>query len=76
MSNYQLAGADPRPFLRVSEVASLLGVGSARVYQLARAGEIPSVVVGGRLVVPREAWASFCRKRVQEANARVEPATA
>lgn len=41
--------------IRIEEAAKLLGIGRDLAYRLARAGEIPSVRLGRRLVVPRKA---------------------
>ena len=46
---------DDRPFLRVREVAMILGVVPSRVYQLIASGVLPSVRVGGAIRVPRSA---------------------
>ena len=45
---------DPRerPTLRVSEVASLLGLGLGSAYEAVRRGEIPSLRLGRRILVP------------------------
>jgi excisionase family DNA binding protein len=55
------------PFLTIPEVARLLGRTSNRVYQMARAGELPVTEVGGRLVVPRPAWDSWVAGRAKAA---------
>lgn len=39
----------------VSEVAQLLGISRASAYTHVRTGEIPSITLGGRIVVPRRA---------------------
>lgn len=54
-------------FLRVHEIASSLGVGKGRAYQLIRAGMIPSVRVGGAIRIPRAAWESWIREKGKEA---------
>ena len=51
-------------FLRPAEIASVLGLTTGRVYQLAREGEIPFTRVGRSIRVPREAWEEWLRKRV------------
>ena len=45
------AGVD-RQFLRVSEVAALLGVPKQTVYTWVRAGKIPSLKLGAAVLVP------------------------
>ena len=57
-----VVGLDGRALLRmerctytVSEVAELLGISRSSAYECVRRGEIPAVVLGRRLVVPRHA---------------------
>jgi len=57
------------PFLTVPEVARLLGRTPSRCYQLARAGLLPVVRVGGRLVVPRAALEEWVRTSGERALA-------
>lgn len=39
----------------VTEVAQLLGISRASAYTHVRTGEIPSITIGSRIVVPRRA---------------------
>ncbi len=39
----------------VSEVAQLLGISRGSAYNHVRSGDIPSITIGGRIVVPRRA---------------------
>lgn len=39
----------------VTEVAHLLGISRGSAYTHVRTGEIPSISIGGRIVVPRRA---------------------
>jgi excisionase family DNA binding protein len=50
---------DPRavPTLRVEEVATILRTGRSATYEAVRRGEIPSIRVGRRLLVPTAALA-------------------
>jgi len=41
--------------LTVEEVATILGVGRNKVYEAAHSGEIPTIRIGKRLLVPRAA---------------------
>ena len=43
----------------VTEVAQLLGISRASAYNCVRTGEIPSLTLGGRIVVPRRALAKL-----------------
>lgn len=44
-----------RPTLSVDETARLLGVGRATAYAAVKAGDIPSIRIGRRLLVPTAA---------------------
>ena len=59
---------DERPvLLTVPEVASILRIGLNRAYQLCRAKEIPSLLIGHTIRVPREALEQWI-KRHEEVN--------
>lgn len=45
-----------KEMLRPSDIASLMGLTTGRIYQLISAGVIPATRVGGALRIPREAW--------------------
>jgi excisionase family DNA binding protein len=50
--------ADPPPFkltLSADEVAALLGVSRAKVYEAIHEGELPSIRLGRRVLVPTRA---------------------
>lgn len=49
----------------IEEAAALLGVGRTTAYGAARAGQIPAIRVGRRLVVPRAALAALLRTPAQ-----------
>jgi len=40
----------------VPEAAALLGVGRNQAYDAAKSGELPTVRIGNRILVPREAF--------------------
>jgi excisionase family DNA binding protein len=44
---------DPPPPLTVEEAAKLLGISRGLAYEAARRGEIPTIRLGRRLLVPR-----------------------
>jgi len=53
-------GGDPveqmeRRTLSVSEAARVLGISRAHAYDCVRSGELPSITLGRRVVVPRQA---------------------
>jgi excisionase family DNA binding protein len=60
------------PFLTVPQVARWLGRTPARCYQMARAGALPVVEVGGRLVVPRAALEQWVLEKAERALARTQ----
>jgi len=63
----------PPLLLRPIEAAWLLNFSVARVYQLIRSGELPSVRVGGSLRVPRADLEGWLRERTRtQPAAKVE----
>ena len=44
-----------RQTLSVREAAEMLGISKAHAYDCARSGEIPSITLGRRVVIPRRA---------------------
>ncbi len=46
---------EERKTLNVDEVAQLLGIGRTLAYQAVRRGEIPSIRIGNRYLVPKAA---------------------
>lgn len=59
-------GGDDRLVYTVVEAAALLGISKWTAYELARKGVIPSVKLGTRVVVPRDALhgllSTWCRE--------------
>ncbi len=49
----------------VSEVSALLGVSIGKAYQLIRDNAIPNIKIGGRYVVPCEAFHSWINSACQ-----------
>ncbi len=45
--------------LTIVEVAALLGISRALAYELVKRGELPSLRLGRRVVVPRKALEAF-----------------
>jgi len=54
--------------LRAEEAAKLLQVGRNKVYELAAAGEIPSLHVGRQLRIPLEELRQWIRRRAAGAE--------
>lgn len=48
--------AAPRETLKVPEVAAMLGISTGKAYRLVRDGEIPSLKIGHRYVILRQAF--------------------
>lgn len=53
MRNYEWENLPP--VLKANQVQELLGIGRVRVYELAHAGELPTIRLGRRLLFPRDA---------------------
>ncbi len=49
-------GHDERKTLTIAEAAKALGIGRNQAYEAARSGDIPSIKIGGRVLVPRIAF--------------------
>ncbi len=45
----------PRATYGVQEAAKILGIGRNAAYEAARRGEIPTIRIGGRILVPKAA---------------------
>jgi excisionase family DNA binding protein len=45
---------EPKTY-RIEEAAALLGIGRNHAYEAAKRGEIPSIKIGKRILVPRAA---------------------
>ena len=62
---------EPRTFLTVPEVASLIGASPERTYALVAAGAIPSVRFGRRVRIPRPAFDRWVADLSERALAEV-----
>ena len=60
-------------FLRPRDLTGPLGVTKDRVYQMIRAGQIPHVVIGDAIRIPRAAWEAWMAERIAEATASIKP---
>jgi excisionase family DNA binding protein len=56
----------PRATYGVQEAAKILGIGRNAAYEAARRGEIPTIRIGGRILVPKAALESMLEKAGQE----------
>jgi len=63
-----------KELLKPSDIAPLLGVTTARVYQLIQQGHLPGVRVGGAVRIPRSAWTQWLARLDDEAMAKVRVA--
>jgi len=50
-----LAATEPRATLTVDQAAHVLGISRTLAFELARSGELPTIRLGRRLLVPRAA---------------------
>lgn len=48
----------------VLEVAEILGIGRNTAYEICRTGEIPTIRIGGRVLVPRTAIDELLKRAV------------
>lgn len=44
-----------RPTVKVAEFARIFGIGESAAYKAVKAGEIPAVRIGGRILIPTAA---------------------
>jgi excisionase family DNA binding protein len=58
-----------RIFLRVSEIAELIGCSKSKAYELVASGAISSTRIGSLLRVPRTALDPFIKRAPEEATA-------
>lgn len=56
--------------LSVEEVARLLGISRFLAYECARRGTIPTIRLGRRLLIPREAFMAWLRGQNAEEDSR------
>jgi excisionase family DNA binding protein len=56
--------SDDRLTLTVTEAAKLLGISRGSAYECVRTGEIPSIRLGGRIVIPRSKFDELLRGKV------------
>jgi excisionase family DNA binding protein len=54
--------SEGRLVVSVTEAAELLGISRGLAYELARAGQLPSLRLGRRLVVPRAALSAWLER--------------
>ncbi|MEX2268515.1 MAG: helix-turn-helix domain-containing protein [Acidimicrobiia bacterium] len=66
----RLANRGERLVFSIPEAALLLGISRALAYELARRGEVPTMQLGRRRVVPRAALARFVAAATAGPNGR------
>ena len=59
----------------VREMAHRLGIGERQAYREAERGNLPAVKLGGRYVVPLDAWSKFLRGEWRPAERHIEDGT-
>lgn len=57
---------DGKAVLSVPEAGKRLGCGRSLAYELARTGRIPTIRLGRKLVVPREAFEQWMAEQAQK----------
>jgi excisionase family DNA binding protein len=60
-----------KEMLKPSDIAPLLGVTRARVYQMVTEGKLPSVRFGRGLRIPRAAWEAWLEEQSKRALASI-----
>lgn len=58
MQNF--SSSDVRAY-RVNDFCRLYGIGRSGLYKLLKEGKLPSVIIGGRRVIPRDAAEALLR---------------
>ena len=58
--------------LSAADVAALLGVTPARVYQMISINQIPSTRIAGRIRIPRAAWEEWLKRQTEAALDNVQ----
>ena len=53
MTTTVASSSSERATLTVEEAARILGIGRASAYNAAKSGDLPTIRIGGRLLVPR-----------------------
>jgi excisionase family DNA binding protein len=61
---------EERVTMTVPEAAKALGIGKNQGYEAARAGQIPTIRIGKRLLVPRAAFERLLEKGTSQSEAR------
>ncbi len=61
---------EERVTMTVPEAAKALGIGKNQGYEAARAGQIPTIRIGKRLLVPRAACERLLEKGTSQSEAR------
>ncbi len=59
-------------FICIEDLAKMLGVRRTRAYELVKQRVIPSVRIGGRIRIPRAAYAAWIDQQSHTALANVE----
>jgi excisionase family DNA binding protein len=62
---------DDQEFLRPAEIAPLLGLSAARIYQLIAEGQLPATRVAGSIRIPRSAWNAWVAEHRERALSSV-----
>ena len=69
-------GNVPEDVLKVADIRRKTGWSPQRIYALMRSGALPSVRVGGRIVVPVPAWEKWLQQQANAAMGNLREADA
>ncbi len=64
-----------KELLKPADLAPMLGVTTARVYQMLDEKMLPCIHVGRGVFIPRAAWDQWLSQQTERAMASVRPAT-
>ena len=59
MNNTTQHPTEPAMLFAITEAATILGIGRTNVYTLLKQGQLRSVKIGGRRLIPRQALEQF-----------------
>lgn len=61
--------ADARMTYSIEDAAEVLGVGRTTMYRLVAEGEVESIAIGSRRLIPRESIEDFLSRKLAESRA-------
>ena len=55
--------SNKRRYLSIAEASEILGVNMSTVYRLARANDLPSAAIGGRILINKDAFETWLKSK-------------